>query len=50
MATSHVVGIDLGTSNSAVTFLPLETGVPETLEVVQVTGPNRVEGECFGVS
>ncbi|MDC0502751.1 Hsp70 family protein [Verrucomicrobiales bacterium] len=44
MANTFVVGIDLGTSNSAITLLPLETGVPGTVDVVQVTGPNRVEG------
>ena len=45
MSNTFVVGIDLGTSNSALTVLPLETGVPDTVDVVQVTGPNRVEGK-----
>lgn len=43
MAASYILGIDLGTTNSAVTLCELDDGDPEITSVLQITGPNRAE-------
>ncbi len=45
MSTTHVIGIDLGTSNSAITLTALDGGETAVHEVLQVTGPNRLEAK-----
>ena len=43
MAKSTVVGIDLGTSNSAITLCALGSSAsPSLVEVIQITGPRRL--------
>jgi hypothetical protein len=42
MAPRFVLGIDLGTSNSAVAFADLESDRTEVLEITQALGPNRI--------
>ena len=36
------LGIDLGTSNSAIAFSEVESDQTEILEVTQILGPNRI--------
>src|ERR1700693_2013313 len=42
MSTRFSLGIDLGTSNSAIALTDLETDQTEVLEVTQILGPNQV--------
>src|SRR5437868_15025930 len=42
MSTRFSLGIDLGTTNSAIALTDLETGQTEVLEVTQILGPNQV--------
>ena len=39
------LGIDLGTSNSAIAVADLETDQTKIVEVTQILGPNQL-GEC----
>src|SRR5271157_5392020 len=41
MAASYSLGIDLGTSNSAIALADLDTGESRIVEVTQVLGPNQ---------
>ncbi|HME26583.1 MAG TPA: hypothetical protein VKI44_35545 [Acetobacteraceae bacterium] len=41
MVTVFSLGIDLGTSNSAIALADLETGESRIVEVTQVLGPNQ---------
>ncbi|MFT4639024.1 MAG: molecular chaperone DnaK (HSP70) [Verrucomicrobiales bacterium] len=45
MAKSFVVGIDLGTSNSAITLTEIGEASASIVDVLQVTGPNRLESK-----
>jgi molecular chaperone DnaK (HSP70) len=42
MSTRFSLGIDLGTTNSAIALTDLDTGQTEVLEVTQILGPNQV--------
>jgi hypothetical protein len=42
MSTRFSLGIDLGTTNSAIALTDLESGHTEVLEVAQIIGPNRI--------
>ncbi len=44
-ASPFVVGIDLGTSNSAVTLTEFDAESPSRIDVLQITGPNRLEAK-----
>jgi molecular chaperone DnaK (HSP70) len=42
MSTRFSLGIDLGTTNSAIALTDLETDQTEVLEVTQILGPNQI--------
>src|SRR5258707_691110 len=42
MSTRFSLGIDLGTTNSAIALTDLETDQTEVLEVTQFLGPNQI--------
>jgi hypothetical protein len=42
MAPRFSLGIDLGTSNSAIAFSPVDSDPTEILEITQILGPNRI--------
>jgi hypothetical protein len=42
MSTRFSLGIDLGTTNSAMALTDLETDQTEVLEVTQILGPNQI--------
>ena len=42
MAPRFSLGIDLGTSNSAIAFCEIDGDRTEILEITQVLGPNRI--------
>ena len=42
MAPRFSLGIDLGTSNSAIAFSEVESDQTEILEITQILGPNRI--------
>ena len=42
MTTRFSLGIDLGTTNSAIALTDLESDHTEVLEVTQILGPNQI--------
>ena len=42
MSTRFSLGIDLGTTNSAIALTDLQTDQTEVLEVTQILGPNQI--------
>ncbi|MBF0095406.1 MAG: Hsp70 family protein, partial [Alphaproteobacteria bacterium] len=45
MGHQFSLGIDLGTSNSAIALTDVESGQTDVLEITQILGPNRIGGK-----